>query len=424
MMSNHLPQKRRLEEIDHAEDDYLLAQHAAFPPPSKRPRVGGLPSPTSKSDRDFTPIPSRPKQNVAYLATPSTTPITAGWVQTEPSTAATSPPPLIETSSRSDGLWSEQTSPGPVKIIGPALRPRSNFWLYWRPREYDILAEYMCWNFDATNFSRATGKPTQEMLDMVSEVCLNLRSFRSACLQRDARVQQRIDHYLAKSRLEAAATATATTTAKPQAAVFAENVHDASKSRVREIATATASQAGKQPQLDELPEIADRFVPQISIDDGTEHVNPYKYCPKPKFWTPWTKEDFSLLADCMSSDSDYSEFAQKIAKPVEEVALIVNLAILDQLRDSKKVQGHNDRMQERLDQCEAISTPTRCWSNRNGGKKMMGELTRVSKGVVELVGTAGTKEQLKLGDLSDEDMEYLRAELSKKDKFVLFGKDD
>lgn len=178
----------------------------------------------------------------------------------------------------------------------------------------------------------------------------------------------------------------------------------------------------KNPALQALPELADRYLAKTSTAEGIEYTGPMKFTLKPAFWKKWEGRQYVALAGYLRAQFDPVPFAKETGLPVEEVKQVVNALVCNPLyfADEAKKRG-DEGMQALFELFNKYGTTSRPWGKAYGEKKrVLGELYRVEVGVVEVILSSGSKIALKLTDLSDGDVQYLTETLTEEDKASLW----
>lgn len=59
-------------------------------------------------------------------------------------------------------------------------------------------------------------------------------------------------------------------------------------------------------KMAEIPEVADRYVPIINVEQNTEYRNPFKFCVKPPYWQKWSGIDYiNFVEELRSQFGEY-----------------------------------------------------------------------------------------------------------------------
>ncbi|KAK1058276.1 hypothetical protein LTR33_013438 [Friedmanniomyces endolithicus] len=179
--------------------------------------------------------------------------------------------------------------------------------------------------------------------------------------------------------------------------------------------------------LHQIPEIASRFIPRTSTAENIEYTNPQKFSLKPPYWKRWTPQHYARFAEHLQSQFDPLPFAREQNLPVDEVMHCFNSLVCNPLWDADTAQRKGEKgMVAQMEAVGKYGTPSRWWGRevREGervvGRRVFGELTGVEKGVVVLATGEGSKCCLRLVDLGEEDVGFLKGMLSERDRGVLW----
>ncbi|KAK0944773.1 hypothetical protein LTR29_003786 [Friedmanniomyces endolithicus] len=179
--------------------------------------------------------------------------------------------------------------------------------------------------------------------------------------------------------------------------------------------------------LHQIPELAQRFIPQTSTAENIEYTNPQKFSLKPPYWKRWTPSHYARFAEHLQAQFDPRPFAQEQNLPVDEVMHCFTSVVCAPLWDADTALRRGEEgMVAQMEAVGKYGTPSRWWGRevREGGRvvgrRVFGELSGVEKGVVELVTGEGEKCCLRLVELGEEDVGFLKGMLSERDRGVLW----
>ncbi|EMC98878.1 hypothetical protein BAUCODRAFT_382967 [Baudoinia panamericana UAMH 10762] len=172
-----------------------------------------------------------------------------------------------------------------------------------------------------------------------------------------------------------------------------------------------------EESLHKIPELAKRYVPATLMPDGTLYISPKKFSVKPPYWQRWTGQMYECFGEYLRSQIDLKPFAQANKLPLEEVMHVFTSLVVNPMRDAKEATKRGEEgMQEIIDMANKYGTRSRRWGrpiSSTDPRRLTGELTHVEKGAVVLNCTNGNKRRVKVDDLVEEDIEYLRKVLLK-----------
>ncbi|KAK0262998.1 hypothetical protein B0A54_03871 [Friedmanniomyces endolithicus] len=179
--------------------------------------------------------------------------------------------------------------------------------------------------------------------------------------------------------------------------------------------------------LHQIPEIASRLIPKTSTAENIEYTNPQKFSLKPPYWKRWTPQHYARFAEHLQSQFDPLPFAREQNLPVDEVMHCFTSVVCQPLWDADTAcRKGEEGMVAQMEAVGKFGTPSRWWGRevRDGervvGRRVFGELTGVERGVVALATGDGSKCCLRLVDLGEEDVGFLKGMLSERDRGVLW----
>ncbi|KAK0291040.1 hypothetical protein LTR35_001761 [Friedmanniomyces endolithicus] len=179
--------------------------------------------------------------------------------------------------------------------------------------------------------------------------------------------------------------------------------------------------------LHQIPEIASRFIPKTSTAENIEYTNPQKFSLKPPYWKRWTPQHYARFAEHLQAQFDPLPFAREQNIPVDEVMHCFTSVVCQPLWDADTaVRKGEEGMVAQMEAVGKFGTPSRWWGRevRDGervvGRRVFGELTGVERGVVVLATGEGSKCCLRLVDLGEEDVGFLKGMLSGRDRGMLW----
>ncbi|KAK0934614.1 hypothetical protein LTR29_013815 [Friedmanniomyces endolithicus] len=180
--------------------------------------------------------------------------------------------------------------------------------------------------------------------------------------------------------------------------------------------------------LHQIPEIASRFVPKTSTAENIEYTNPQKFSLKPPYWKRWTPQHYARFAEHLQSQFDPLPFAREQNLPVDEVMHCFTSVVCKPLWDADTaLRKGEEGMVAQMEAVGKYGTPLRWWGREVrdegtvvGGRRVFGELTGVERGVVVLATGEGSKCSLRLVNLGEEDVGFLKGMLSGRDRGVLW----
>ncbi|KAK3058846.1 hypothetical protein LTR09_000411 [Extremus antarcticus] len=175
----------------------------------------------------------------------------------------------------------------------------------------------------------------------------------------------------------------------------------------------------KERALYDIPEIAERYVPQLSDADVLLR-DPQTFALKPAFWRRWKGPRYALFAEYLRLHFDPVPFAQKTGLPVEEVNHVFSTLVCNPLYDAKEAGKRGEEgMQEIFEMYRERGAVSRGWGKTDA--KQLGELGGVEAGKVQLILEDGSKASMEAEELSEVDVKYLRQTLTKEDRRMVFG---
>ncbi|KAK1062984.1 hypothetical protein LTR74_009808 [Friedmanniomyces endolithicus] len=179
--------------------------------------------------------------------------------------------------------------------------------------------------------------------------------------------------------------------------------------------------------LHQIPEIAGRFIPKTSTAENIEYTNPQKFSLKPPYWKRWTPQHYARFAEHLQAQFDPLPFAREQNLPVDEVMHCFTSVVCKPLWDADTAcRKGEEGMVAQMEAVGKYGTPSRWWGRevRDGervvGRRVFGELTGVERGLVVLATGEGSKCCLRLVDLGEEDVGFLKGMLSERDRGVLW----
>ncbi|TKA62147.1 hypothetical protein B0A55_10761 [Friedmanniomyces simplex] len=160
-------------------------------------------------------------------------------------------------------------------------------------------------------------------------------------------------------------------------------------------------------ELHQIPEIAQRFAPKTSTAEGVEYTNPQKFSLKPPYWKRWSPQQYARFAEHLRGQFDPRPFAQEQGLPVEEIMHCFTSVVCNPLWDADvALRRGEEGMVAQMEAVGKYGTPSRSYGRE--------------KGVVVLAIENGSKYRMRLVDLVEDDVKFLKELLSAKDKEVLW----
>ena len=189
--------------------------------------------------------------------------------------------------------------------------------------------------------------------------------------------------------------------------------------------SATADPALAHPELYAAPELAPQYIPRSSTLDKVEYSNPQKFSIKPPYWKRWTPPHYARFADHLRAQFNPTLFAQEYDIPIDEVQHVFWSLVCKPLYEAGEASKRGEEgMVAIIEMANKGGAQFRHWCGatdpNDKTKSILGELAGVEKGKVILTSSAGNKRVLRLDDLGDDDIAYLRKTLDKNDAGVLW----
>ncbi|QIX00843.1 hypothetical protein AMS68_006360 [Peltaster fructicola] len=172
-----------------------------------------------------------------------------------------------------------------------------------------------------------------------------------------------------------------------------------------------ARQPTKPKSLKDIPEIAGRYAKQyVSTESTAVRRDPKTFSLKPAGWKRWTTDRYMRFIDSLRANTNLLPFAEQEGLPLEEVQHLFTHVICDQLyNNAERVrQAAEARLVGHIKVLAESGTPCRTWTQ----KDVEGELMRVRVGELVLITPAGTQLTVERSELTEDDLTYLKGELT------------
>ena len=178
----------------------------------------------------------------------------------------------------------------------------------------------------------------------------------------------------------------------------------------------------KNKGLYAVPELADRYVPKTSTAEGVVYKDPKNFSLKPTFWKKWEDSDYAKFAEHLRLQFDPIPFARESGLSVEEIKHVFSALVCNPLYFAVEAKKRGEEgIKQIMEAYNEFGTPMRPWGKgEKGAKKVTGELHNVQAGAIELILENGSKGEMKLSDMSDTDIKYLKDTLMPLDKQKLW----
>ena len=151
--------------------------------------------------------------------------------------------------------------------------------------------------------------------------------------------------------------------------------------------------------------------------EGVEYKDPQQFSIKPAYWRRWEPAQYHSFATHLREWFDPAPFAYEHGVLVEEVRAVFTAVVCRPLWDAAEAKKRGEEgIQHLFHLYNTYSTPSRSWGKK-GVKKVLGEFADVEDGKVVLIGKlSGNKYEMRLGDMSEADLEWLEENVTSKQR--------
>lgn len=171
-------------------------------------------------------------------------------------------------------------------------------------------------------------------------------------------------------------------------------------------------------RLYDLPEYADRYTPIFSTLEQVVYRDPYAFSIKPPCWEKWKPEEYRAFADHLEL-VDLKPLSRSLGKPVEEIYHMYHTLVTGPLLDASNAALRGEEGMESLFELHNNhGTPNRSWT----AEGLRAEFEHVSFLTVHLIlEESGIKRKIKLADLTNDDLAWIKQNVPLEQRQVLSG---
>ncbi|KAF2206864.1 hypothetical protein CERZMDRAFT_102927 [Cercospora zeae-maydis SCOH1-5] len=166
------------------------------------------------------------------------------------------------------------------------------------------------------------------------------------------------------------------------------------------------------------PEYADRYTPIHSTLDQVSYRDPHRFSLKPPFWQKWSTQEYHAFANYLEL-VDLKPISRMLDKTVEEVYHMYKAVVVGPLLDARKARSRGEKgMKSLFENYNNNGTPNRAWTTES----IRGEFDDVSFQTIHIIlEESGFKKQIKLRDLTNEDLDYIKKNVVIEHRKILSG---
>ncbi|PPJ55493.1 hypothetical protein CBER1_07053 [Cercospora berteroae] len=174
-------------------------------------------------------------------------------------------------------------------------------------------------------------------------------------------------------------------------------------------------------RLYDLPEYADHYTPIFSTLEQVVYRDPYAFSIKPPCWEKWKPEEYRAFADYLEL-VDLKPLSRMLSKPVEEIYHMYHTLVTGPLLDASNARRRGEAgMKSLFELHNQHGTPNRSWT----AESIRAEFEAVTLLTVHLIlEESGIKRKIKLADLTDDDLAWVKQNVPLEQRQVLSGIND
>ncbi|KAM3416161.1 hypothetical protein BST61_g7769 [Cercospora zeina] len=174
-------------------------------------------------------------------------------------------------------------------------------------------------------------------------------------------------------------------------------------------------------KLYDYPEYAERYARIFSTLDEVTYRDPYKFSLKPPCWEKWSSREYLAFANYLEL-VDLKPLSRMLDKPVEEVYHMYKALVLTPFLDARHARSRGEEgMKDQFEFYKNCGMANRAWTTDH----IRGEFEDVSFQTIHLIlEESGIKKQIKLRDLTNEDLDYIKKNVVIEHRKILSGLSD